>query len=169
MYPTHIQTLHDKFLSKIGSIYNYMIYFFFWQLRTVALWVTQAMAGLVILLEQHMESVPPMAVIQATTEWGPALALVNPQECGLGVHLHVHVCCYYMHACERWGKGGGADILILSIHLCRLEGDSLLVYLLCKEWDSLLSCHSTEKVQQKWFHVLQSLLTEWCRLANKSS
>ena len=67
------------------------------------------MAGLVILLEQHMESVPPMAVIQDTTEWGAVLALVNPQEGGLGVRLHVHVCCYYMHACEWWGKGGGGQ------------------------------------------------------------
>ena len=49
------------------------------------------MAGLVTLLEQHMEREPPTVVIQATTEWEAALGHVNLQEGGLGVHLPVKV------------------------------------------------------------------------------
>ena len=62
------------------------------------------MAELVTLVEQHMEREPPTVAIQATTEWEAALALVSLQEGGLGVHLHVHVCCYYSHACMLGGK-----------------------------------------------------------------
>ena len=42
-------------------------------------------------LEQHMEAEPLTVAIQATTEWEAVLALVNLQEGGLGVHLHVKV------------------------------------------------------------------------------
>ena len=52
------------------------------------------MAGLVS-LEQRMEGEPLTVVIQATGLWEAVLALVSLQEGGLGVHLHVHVCCYY--------------------------------------------------------------------------
>ena len=49
------------------------------------------MAGLVTLLEQHMEREPTTTAIQATTEWEAVLALVYLQEDGLGVHLSVDV------------------------------------------------------------------------------
>ena len=55
------------------------------------------MAGLVTLLEQHMEREPTTTAIQATTEWEAVLALVYLQEDGLGVHLSVDVCFQCMH------------------------------------------------------------------------
>ena len=67
------------------------MYFFFWQFL-VALWLTQPMAGLVTLLEQHIQREPTTTAIQATTEWEAVVALVNPLEDGLGVHLSVDVC-----------------------------------------------------------------------------
>ena len=51
------------------------------------------MAKLVTLLEQPSDRQPPTVVIQATTWWETALVYVMTQECGLGVHLHVKVCC----------------------------------------------------------------------------
>ena len=50
------------------------------------------MAGLVTLVEQHMDRQLPTVVIRATIEW-EVLALVKLQEYGLGVHLPVKVCC----------------------------------------------------------------------------
>ena len=53
-----------------------------------------------------MEREQPTVAMQATTEREAALALVYLQEGGLGVHLHVHVSCYYLatwHACARQG------------------------------------------------------------------
>ena len=50
------------------------------------------MAGLVTLMEQHMDREPPTVVTQATTSWEAVFALVNPLEDGLGVHLTVKVC-----------------------------------------------------------------------------
>ena len=61
------------------------------QLWTVALWVTQPMAVLVQ-LEQHLDSQPPTVVIQVTTWQETVFAHVKLQECGLRVHLPVHVC-----------------------------------------------------------------------------
>ena len=49
------------------------------------------MAGLVTLVEQHTDKQPPTVVILATLWWEVVLALVNLQECGLGVHLPVKV------------------------------------------------------------------------------
>ena len=49
------------------------------------------MAGLVTLLEQHIQREPTTTAIQATTEWEAVVALVNPLEDGLGVHLSVDV------------------------------------------------------------------------------
>ena len=49
------------------------------------------MAGLVTLLEQHMEREPPTVVIQATTWWEAVCVHVNLQEGGLEVHLPVKV------------------------------------------------------------------------------
>ena len=72
------------------------MYFSFWQLWTVAFWLTQLMAKLVTLLEQHMNRQPPTVVIQATTGREAVLAPVKLQEGGLGVHLHVKVCCYWL-------------------------------------------------------------------------
>ena len=54
------------------------------------------MAVLVILLEQHLVKGLPTVVIQATGWWEVVLTLVKLQEDGLGVHLHVQVCCYYL-------------------------------------------------------------------------
>ena len=55
------------------------------------------MAKLLTLLEQHLDREPPTVVIQAITWWETTLAHVKLQECGLGVHLSVKVCCY--HTC----------------------------------------------------------------------
>ena len=52
------------------------------------------MVKLVTLVEQHMKRELPTVAIQATTEWEAVLALVYLQEGGLGMHLHVKVCCY---------------------------------------------------------------------------
>ena len=50
------------------------------------------MAGLITLLEQHLDRQPPTIVTQATTWWETVLACVKLQEIGLGVHLPVKVC-----------------------------------------------------------------------------
>ena len=62
------------------------------QLWTVALCLTQPMAKLVTLLEQHLDRQPPTVVIHATTQWETELARVKLQESGLGLHLPVGVC-----------------------------------------------------------------------------
>ena len=49
--------------------------------------LTQPMAKLVTLLEQHLDRQPPTVVTQATTWWETILAHVKLQESGLGVHL----------------------------------------------------------------------------------
>ena len=49
------------------------------------------MAGLITLLEQHLNREPPTVVTQATTWWETVLTLVKLQEIGLGVHLPVQV------------------------------------------------------------------------------
>ena len=67
----------------------------FQQLWTVALCLAQPMAKLLTLLEQHLDRQPPTAVMQATTCWGTVLKHVRLQECGLGMHLPVTVCCCY--------------------------------------------------------------------------
>ena len=54
------------------------------------------MARLITLLEQHLDRPPSTVVTQATTWWETELALVKPQEIGLGVHLPVKVC--YSHS-----------------------------------------------------------------------
>ena len=64
------------------------------QLWTVALCLTQPMAKLVTLVGRHLDRQPPTVVTQATTWWETVLTLVKLQECGLGVHLPVSVCCY---------------------------------------------------------------------------
>ena len=57
------------------------------------------MAGLITVLEQHLDRQPPTVVTQATTWWETVLALVKLQEIGLGVHhLPVEVCYYTMCA-----------------------------------------------------------------------
>ena len=55
------------------------------------------MAKLVTLLEQHLDRLLPTVVLEATYWWETVtlLSLVKLQECGLGVHLPVKVCCYY--------------------------------------------------------------------------
>ena len=50
------------------------------------------MAGLITLLEQQLDGMPPTVVTQATTWWETVLALVKLHEIGLGVHLPVKVC-----------------------------------------------------------------------------
>ena len=49
------------------------------------------MAVFITLLEQLMDRQPSTAVTQATTWWVTVLALVKPQEIGLGVPLPVKV------------------------------------------------------------------------------
>ena len=49
------------------------------------------MAVLITLLEQHLDRQLSTVVTQATTWWETVLALVKPQEIGLGVHLPVKV------------------------------------------------------------------------------
>ena len=56
------------------------------------------MAKLVTLLEQRLDRLLPTVVLEATTWWEAValLVLVKLQEFGLGVHLPVKVCCYYL-------------------------------------------------------------------------
>ena len=49
------------------------------------------MVKLLTLLEQYLDGQPPIVVIQAIILWEAALAHVNLQVCGLGVHLPVKV------------------------------------------------------------------------------
>ena len=49
-----------------------------------------------VTLEQHMDTELPTVVIQGTDWWGAVLEFVKLQEGGLGVHLSVKVCCYYL-------------------------------------------------------------------------
>ena len=79
-------------LSKY-KVCVYMMYSSFQQLWTVALCLAQPMVKLTP-LEQHLDRQPPTVVTQATDWWETVLALVKLQECGLGVHLPVKVCCY---------------------------------------------------------------------------
>ena len=58
----------------------------------MAICLTQPMAKLVTLLEQHSDIEPPTVVIQATTWWETVCAHVKLQEHGLEVHLPVNVC-----------------------------------------------------------------------------
>ena len=53
----------------------------------------QPMAKLLTLLEQHLDKQPPTVVTLVTDWWEVVLELVELQECGLGVHLPVKVCC----------------------------------------------------------------------------
>ena len=54
----------------------------------------QPMASFVESLESATaDRQPPTVVIQATTWWETVLAHVKLEECGLGVNLHVKVCC----------------------------------------------------------------------------
>ena len=85
-------TCERMLLMNCQVIRVYMMYPSFQQLRTVALCLTQQMAKLMTLLEQHLDRQPPTVVIQATTWWETVLACVRLQECGLGVHLPVNVC-----------------------------------------------------------------------------
>ena len=50
------------------------------------------MAGLITLLEQQLDGMPPTVVTQAITWWETELAIVKLQESGLGVNLPVKVC-----------------------------------------------------------------------------
>ena len=75
--------------------------FLYWQLWIVALCLTQTMAKLVTMLEQHSVRGLPTVVIQATGWWEAALALVKLQEDGLGKNQNVQVCCYYILLSEH--------------------------------------------------------------------
>ena len=84
------RTIFDFYAALLHNVV-----FSFWQFWTVAFWITQPMAKLVTLLEQHLDRQPPTIVIQATPWWETVLAHVKLQECGLGVNLSVKVCCYW--------------------------------------------------------------------------
>ena len=49
------------------------------------------MAGLITLLEQHLDRQPATDVTQATIWWETVFAVVKLKESGLGVHLPVEV------------------------------------------------------------------------------
>jgi len=68
-----------------------IIVYLSFQLWTVAVCLTQLMAELITLLEQHLDRQPPTVVTQATTWWETVLAHVNLQEIGLGLNLPVNV------------------------------------------------------------------------------
>ena len=57
----------------------------------------QPMGEFITLVEEHWDEQPPTVAILATTWWEAVLTLVKLQECGLGVHLPVKVCCYVEH------------------------------------------------------------------------
>ena len=67
------------------------------------------MAGLLSLLEQQLDRMPPTVVTQATTWWETVLALVKLQEIGLGVHLPVKVCYYTLYL---WSFCEHSEILL---------------------------------------------------------
>ena len=85
---------------------------FFWQLWTVVPSQTPPMAKWIILLEQHLDRLPPTVVIQATTWWETALAHVKLMECGRGVHLPVRVCCCWSFTVKTLGYFN--HILVIS-------------------------------------------------------
>ena len=51
------------------------------------------MVKLVTLLELHTDRQPATSVLQTTTWWEVVQGHVKLMEGGLGVHLHVKVCC----------------------------------------------------------------------------
>ena len=61
----------------LSGSHIYMMYFSSWQLWTVAIWLTQWMARLITLLEQHSNRQPPTVVTQATAWWETVFALVR--------------------------------------------------------------------------------------------
>ena len=102
LFPTTKHTLKWTYFyvwqfEKHGNSKNvtnlHLLYLSFWQLWTVALWLTQPMAKLVTLLEQHLDRRPPTVVILATSWWETTIVHVKLQACGLGVNPSVRVCC----------------------------------------------------------------------------
>ena len=73
------------------AVYINMMFTSFQQLWTVVVWVTQPMAKLVTLLEQHLERQPPTVVQHTTNWWEVVFAHVKLQESGLGMHLPVNI------------------------------------------------------------------------------
>ena len=65
---------------------------FIQQLYHAELRMPQPMAS-VGLVEYLAVRLPPTVVTQGITLWETALVHVNLEECGLGVNLHVKVCC----------------------------------------------------------------------------
>ena len=78
--------------------------------------MTQPMAKLITLPEQHLQKQPPTVVTQATTWWETVLAyaLVKLQEIGLGGHLPVKVCYYSLCACGPFVSVHEVMALIVS-------------------------------------------------------
>ena len=74
-------------------IHHVLILLVIQQLWTVVLWLTQPMAKLVTLLEQHLGRLPPTVVIQAISYLKTlhAHAHVKLMECGLGLELPASV------------------------------------------------------------------------------
>ena len=56
---------------------EYMMYHSFHQLLTVAVWLTQQMAVLLTVVEQHLDRQPTTVVIQVTTWWEVVFAYVK--------------------------------------------------------------------------------------------
>ena len=87
----------------------------------MALWLTQAMAELVTVEEQHMDIEPPTVAIQAITWWEAVLAgvkLEQLQDFGLGVLLLVDVCCY---SCTVTSKMYAHDVFLSCFDSCELR------------------------------------------------
>ena len=61
-----------------------------------------------VTLEEHTDTELTTVAIQVTTEWEAVVGLVYLQECGLGVPLHVDVCCYCMYVHHIVGKQLGS-------------------------------------------------------------
>ena len=66
------------------------------------------MAKLLTLLEQYLDTQPPIVVIQAIIWWEAVIAFVKLPVCGLGVHLPVKVA------------------MILSVLFCSLNLDTVV-------------------------------------------
>ena len=92
----------------------------------MVLWLTQPTAKLVTLLEQHINRQPPTVVIQATTWWETTLVYVMPQECGLGVHLPVMVCC--------WGLGMFQVKMGLGLYQVKMPPKVQKVMIMFSDW-----------------------------------
>ena len=121
------QDAHNKLMLQVylgsnslelSATWTTYIYFSSWQLWTVALWLIQTMARLIMLLEQHLDRQPPTVVTQATTWWETVLALVKLQEIGLWVHLPVKVCYCTLYLLSFYERSENSSETIFGPKWC---------------------------------------------------